>query len=98
MRKHFVFAVALLLVGATAAMGWWVKGHGTIAEAAAARLPEGMPQFFRAAGKQLAHLAGDPDRWKNPAAKHLRPAEAPAHFIDLAHFEATARPPHRYNA
>jgi len=98
MRKHFVFAVALLLVGATAAMGWWVKGHGTIAEAAAARLPEGMPQFFRAAGKQLAHLAGDPDRWKNPLAKHLRAAEAPDHFIDLENFEGNELPADRYKA
>ena len=96
MRKHFVFAVALLLVGATAAMGWWVKGHGTIAEAAAARLPEGMPQFFRAAGKQLAHLAGDPDRWKNPLAKHLRAAEAPDHFIDLENFDGNELPADRY--
>jgi hypothetical protein len=77
---------------------WWVIGHGSIAEAAADGLPADMPAFFRAAGKQLNHLAGDPDRWKNPSCKHLRAAEAPDHFIDLEHFGDNPLPPDRWKA
>ncbi|HMC89802.1 MAG TPA: S1/P1 nuclease [Gemmataceae bacterium] len=98
MRKHFLVTIGLVLASATGAMAWWVKGHGTIAEAAASRLPEAMPQFFRAAGKQLGHLAGDPDRWKNRDAKHLRAAEAPDHFIDLEDYAGNTLPADRYKA
>jgi hypothetical protein len=80
------------------AHGWWVIGHASIAEAAADGLPEEVPAFFRAAGRQLGHLAGDPDRWKNPSCKHLRSAEAPDHYIDLEHFGSNALPPDRWKA
>ncbi len=69
---RFVAAAAAVLALAGLARGWWVIGHGTIAEAADAGLPDDTPAFFREAGKQLSHLAGDPDRWKNPKAPHLR--------------------------
>jgi hypothetical protein len=77
---------------------WWVKGHGIITEAAAARLPEDMPAFFRAAGKQLGHLSGDPDRWKNPDTRHLKAAEQPDHYIDLEDLEGNPLPEDRYKA
>src|SRR5438132_7983872 len=98
MRKHFLVTIGLVLASGTGAMAWWVKGHGTIAEAAASCLPEAMTQFFRAAGKQLGHLAGDPDRWKNRDAKHLRAAEAPDHFIDLEDYAGNTLPADRYKA
>src|SRR5262249_55216060 len=87
---------SLALVGPGQA--WWVKGHASIAEAAAAGLPAEVPAFFRAGGKQLGHYAGDPDRWKNPAARHLRAAEAPDHFLDLEDYEGKDLPPDRYKA
>jgi hypothetical protein len=93
MRRFWIGTGLVALLAASTAPAWWVKGHGTIAEAAADRLPEGMPAFFRAAGKQLNHLAGDPDRWKNPDAKYLRAAEAPDHFIDLENLEGKELPP-----
>jgi hypothetical protein len=80
------------------APAWWVKGYGTIAEAATAALPEDVPAFFRAGAKSLAHYAGDPDRWKNPAAHHLRSAEAPDHFLDLEDFGGRELPTDRYKA
>jgi hypothetical protein len=46
----------------------------------------------------MAHFAGDPDRWKNPSAKHLRAAEAPDHFIDLEDLEGKDLPEDRYKA
>ena len=73
-------------------------GHGIIAEAADAGLPDDVPAFFREAGKQLAHLAGDPDRWKNPKAPHLRAAESPDHFLDLENFQGKDLPADRWKA
>jgi hypothetical protein len=91
-------ALAALALAATAAHAWWVVGHGTIAEAAASGLPDDVPPFFRAGGKALAHYAGDPDRWKNPEARHLRAAEAPDHFLDLENFKGRPLPSDRYKA
>jgi hypothetical protein len=98
MRRYLIGGVLLALALASLAQAWWVKGHESIAEAAASRLPEGMPAFFRAGGKQLAHFAGDPDRWKNPDAKFLRAAEAPDHYIDLEDLEGKDLPADRYKA
>jgi hypothetical protein len=86
-----------VLVGSLAP-AWWVKGHESITEAAAARLPDRMPAFFRAGGKVMAHCSGDPDRWKNPDAKHLRAAEAPDHFLDLEDLQGKELPPDRFQA
>ena len=81
------------------APGWWVKGHGTIAEAAAARLPDDVPAFFRAGGRHLAYLAGDPDRWKNRETPFLRRAEEANHFLDTEDLEGKPLPAtHRYDA
>ena len=99
--KHvlrFTAAAVAVLVLAGLARGWWVIGHGIIADAAVAGLPDDMPPFFREAGKQLAHLAGDPDRWKNPKAPHLRAAESPDHFIDLENYQGKDLPADRWKA
>ncbi len=99
--KHvlrFSAAAVAVLVLAGLARGWWVIGHGIIADAAVAGLPDDMPPFFREAGKQLAHLAGDPDRWKNPKAPHLRAAESPDHFIDLENYQGKDLPADRWKA
>ena len=64
MKKTFILAALAALALAASGQGWWVQGHATVAEAAAAGLPEEVPAFFRAAGKALGHYAGDPDRWK----------------------------------
>lgn len=86
----------LLFQGFTRA--WWIKGHATIAEAAASRLPDKMPAFFRAGGKHLAHFAGEPDRWKNPKANHLRPATSADHYLDLEDLGGWSLPAHRWKA
>jgi hypothetical protein len=88
----------MILAVASAAPAWWVKGHESITEAATARLPEAVPAFMRAGGKHLAHCSGDPDRWKNPDARHLRAAEAPDHYIDLEDYEGNELPADRYQA
>jgi hypothetical protein len=98
--KRLLVAVGLLssLILAGLGRAWWVAGHASVAEAAAAALPEDMPRFFRTAGKSLGHLAGDPDRWKNPSCKYLRAAEAPDHFIDLEDYDGKPLPADRYKA
>lgn len=98
MRKVLVASGLALILTAGALNAWWVKGHGTIAEAAAAGLPETMPAFFRGAGKHFAHLAGDPDRWKAREAKALNAAEYPNHFLDSEYLEGNPLPPDRYQA
>ncbi len=98
MRKVLVISglVVVFVVGGLRA--WWTKGHGTIAEAAAAGLPDTMPAFFRAGGKHFNHLAADPDRWKNPQTKFLRAAESPNHYLDLEYLEGNKLPDDRYQA
>jgi hypothetical protein len=98
MKRLSSAAGLLTLALAGVCSAWWVQGHATIAEAAAAGLPDEVPAFFRAAGKQLGHYAGDPDRWKNPAARHLRAAEAPDHFLDLENYKGEELPADRYKA
>src|SRR5438105_7536951 len=86
MRRRWAWVLATVAAaGALAGLapGWWVKGHESITEAAAARLPDDVPAFFRAAGKQLAHFSGDPDRWKNRDTPFLRAAEEGNHYLDL---------------
>jgi hypothetical protein len=100
MRRAILFSAptALLVLLLTPVGAWWVDSHGRIADAAATGLPDEMPRFFRAAGKQLAYMAGDPDRWKNPAAKWLGSATFPDHFIDLEDYEGNELPRDRWKA
>ncbi|MFO0877552.1 MAG: hypothetical protein U0840_09270 [Gemmataceae bacterium] len=95
-KVALVLILVLVLVGLGRA--WWVIGHASVAEAATKGLPDDIPVFFRAAARQLGHLAGEPDRWKNPSCKHLRAAESPDHFIDLEDYEGNPLPPDRWKA
>jgi hypothetical protein len=98
-RGWIVASVLGLLGGLSGSVwGWWSGGHEAIAEAAASILPDEVPAFFRAAGKQLAHYAVDPDRWKNPGATALKATEFPEHFIDLELFQGKPLPQGRYQA
>lgn len=83
MQRYVVVAGLLALASVSLGRAWWVEGHGSIAEAAARGLPDDVPAFFRSGGKDLAHYAGDPDRWKNPSTLYLKAAEAPNHYLDL---------------
>ena len=100
MRRKWWLVGGLVLVAGLGTWGvaeaWWVKGHGTITEAAANALPDDVPFFFRSAGKSLNNLAGDPDRWKNPAAPVLGATIYPEHFIDWEDLEGNDPPQTRY--
>lgn len=96
MKKQIVLIVTGIAVAcfvvASLAVGWWSGGHETIAEAAAARLPDDVPAFFRKGGKELAHFACDPDRWKNREMIFLRRAEEGNHYLDTEDLEGKALP------
>jgi hypothetical protein len=94
MRRWLWVGVLVCGAGVFAGLapGWWVKGHESITEAAAARLPDDVPAFFRTSGKTLAHFAGDPDRWKNRDTPFLRAAEEGNHYLDLEDLEGKPLP------
>jgi len=99
MNMRIGLGVGLVLgLSAAPSWAWWVKGHEAIAEAAVSGLPREMPPFFRNGAKTVAHLSGDPDRWKNRDAKFLRVAESPDHYIDLEDLDGNNLPEDRYKA
>ena len=67
--------------------GWGLHGHQLSGRAAAMKLPEQSPKFFRKAVDQLSYLNPEPDRWRNRDEsnldKALDSAYAPDHFLDL---------------
>jgi hypothetical protein len=84
---------------------WGDAGHRLTGLAAAQKLPDDMPAFFRAAGQQLAYLNPEPDRWKDRAESALDPAlnggTSPEHYIDMdlappAVLKAALAAPHRF--
>lgn len=89
-----LFASVFLILGLAAGLapGWWVIGHATITEAAASRLPDELPAFFRSGGKHLGYFAGDPDRWKNRETPTLRACEEGNHFLDLEDLDGKELP------
>ena len=95
MKKRLAWGgivTALAALGASLAIGWWSGGHETIAAAAAARLPDDVPAFFRRGGKELAHFAVDPDRWKNRELGFLRRAEEGNHYLDTEDLDGKSLP------
>ena len=80
-------ATGVAAVAAVPLFAWGERGHYLTGQAAAAKIPEAMPAFFRAAAAQLAYLNPEPDRWRDRAESSLDPAldqgSAPDHFIDM---------------
>jgi hypothetical protein len=100
MRIRRLLAVVLLLSCLILAFerpcrAWWNGGHHIFTLAAASKLPEDMPAFFRQAGAELAEISGEPDNWKRPIAPHLKVTEQPEHYIDLEYLEGQPIPEHR---
>ena len=67
--------------------GWGLHGHQLSGRAAAMKLPEQSPKFFRKAVDQLSYLNPEPDRWRSSDESNLDKAMdtayAPDHFLDL---------------
>jgi hypothetical protein len=89
--KRLLIPLVLLagIVGLTPwrVAGWGPKGHEMAGRAAAIKLPEEMPRFFRKAADQLAYLSPEPDRWRDRVEfdldKGMSQSAAADHFIDL---------------
>jgi len=98
MRK-LVRLVSLLAVSCPLmVLGWEVHGHTLVGDAAARRLPQDAPAFFRAASDRLAYLNSEPDRWRERADQAWGPAVTGATsadhliFLDLVPAEALQAP------
>jgi hypothetical protein len=76
-----------MIMSLSGARGWGQRGHELSGRAAAMKLPEQTPKFFRKAIDQLSYLNPEPDRWRDRAESDLDKAfdsaYAPDHFIDL---------------
>ncbi|MDQ6738174.1 MAG: nuclease [Gemmatimonadota bacterium] len=85
--RYTLIASAVVAIASVPLFAWGERGHYLTGQAAAARLPEAMPAFFRAAAAQLAYLNPEPDRWRDRAESSLDPAldqgSAADHFIDM---------------
>ncbi|MDX2033427.1 MAG: nuclease [Blastocatellia bacterium] len=84
----FLLLLALLIASRPAPVrGWGADGHAMAGRAAALKLPNEMPKFFRAAADQLSYLNPEPDRWRDRVESNLDramdSAAAPDHFLDL---------------
>ena len=100
MKRSAIGTLVLILVAGVLVVrshAWWSGGHKLCTLAAASKLPEEMPKFFRDAGKELAEMSTEPDNWKNVTVSHLRTTEQPEHFIDLEYLGEEAIPPQRYD-
>ncbi|MGH9853674.1 MAG: hypothetical protein ACREBD_27865 [Blastocatellia bacterium] len=82
-----LIVAAMLIIRPHNVEGWGRHGHELSGRAAAMRLSEQMPRFFRKAVDQLSYLNPEPDRWRDRAEsdldKALDSAYAPDHFLDL---------------
>ena len=91
MHRLTAFALALAVASVADAMPrgralWGEHGHRMVGAAAAARLPDSMPQFFRQGAAQLSYLNYEPDRWRDRPETALDSAIAAfslEHFVDL---------------
>src|SRR5262249_60999059 len=83
----FLLLIATLIFRSYDAHGWGPQGHELSGRAAAMKLPEQTPKFFRKAVDQLSYLNPEPDRWRSRDEsnldKALDSAYAPDHFLDL---------------
>jgi len=71
-------------------MPWGETGHEMAARAAAATLPDQMPDFFRNAVDQLVYLDPEPDRWRDRALREMAEAGNYDHYIDFENIPADA--------
>ncbi len=90
-------ALAALTMRPSGVQSWGLEGHAMAGRAAAMKLPDEMPKFFRKAVDQLSYLNPEPDRWRDRVESSLDramdSAAAPDHYLDLE-----LVPPSAFNA
>lgn len=83
MKRFCNILILFSILLTTPAWAWWGGGHDIMTQASAKVLPEEMPEFFRVAGKMIAHCAYDPDLSKDRSIPHARQSEYGEHYIDV---------------
>ena len=86
MKRFYNILILFSMLLTTPAWAWWGGGHDILTQAAVKVLPEEMPEFFRAAGKMVAHCSYDPDISKERSTPHARQAEYSEHYVDVELF------------
>lgn len=94
-RAAFLFLITGCLL--QPAWPWGIEGHSAINQVAAEKLPLDVPAFLRNAADQLAYIAPEPDRWRQPSELALKRFQEPDHFINLEAVQGMELPPDRYS-
>ena len=76
---------------------WGNEGHSAINRVAAEKLPPDVPAFLRNAADQLAYIAPEPDRWRQPSELALKRSQEPEHYINLEAVQGMDLPPDRFS-
>ena len=86
MKRFCSPLVLFTFILTTPVWAWWGGGHDILTQASVKTLPEEVPEFFRNAGKMVAHCSYDPDISKERGTPHARQAEYGEHYIDIELF------------
>ena len=86
MKRFCTILILFSFMLTTPAWAWWGGGHDIMTQAAVKSLPDEVPEFFRNAGKMVAHCSYDPDLSKERGTPHARQAEYSEHYIDIELF------------
>src|SRR5438876_10985863 len=78
--RRIVLLVVILGCFFLPAWPWGIEGHSAINRVAAEKLPADVPSFLRSAADQLAYIAPEPDRWRQPSELALKRSQEPDHF------------------
>jgi hypothetical protein len=95
-KRTFSFLLFLALLSQPA-FPWGNEGHSAINRVAGEKLPSDVPAFLKNAADQLAYIAPEPDRWRNPADLALKRSQEPDHYINLESIQGMELPPDRYS-
>ncbi len=97
LARRALFLTLILACFFQPAWPWGNEGHSAINRVAAEKLPSDVPAFLRNAAGQLAYLAPEPDRWRQPSELALKRSQEPDHFINLEAVQGMELPPDRYS-
>lgn len=97
LARRVILLVLILGCFFQPAWPWGNEGHGAINRVAAEKLPADVPAFLRNSADQLAYLAPEPDRWRQPSELALTRSQEPDHFINLEAVQGMDLPPDRYS-
>jgi len=96
MNRRLAWSMMVLLA-ASSAGAWEMRGHSLVAHEAVLLLPEEVPEFFRQGAATVGHASIDPDVMKHRETPQLRHREYPEHFLDYELVDEQPLPEMRYD-